>query len=90
MTTISRTDRILNWKFKKLDVNSDSKISKYELRDVEKQWNSLSVSCAVAVRLECDRNDDGYITWSEWKDCIGARKTTPMDVTSGKPSPEIF
>eukprot|EP00794_Sanderia_malayensis_P017606 gene17606-19359_t len=73
MTSISRTTRVLNWKFKQLDLDKDSKISKGELRIVKMRWQRISVDCAAAVSYECDKNGDDFITWTEWKDCIGTK-----------------
>eukprot|EP00112_Aurelia_sp_Birch-Aquarium-sp1_P014325 Seg3083.1 transcript_id=Seg3083.1/GoldUCD/mRNA.D3Y31 product="SPARC-related modular calcium-binding protein 1" protein_id=Seg3083.1/GoldUCD/D3Y31 len=75
LTTVTKRERLLLWKFKKTDTNKDSIINKNEMAEIEKQWKAALLPCWSIVSLDCDKNKDGNVTWSEWSYCLGERRS---------------
>ena len=75
LTTVTKRERLLLWKFKKTDNNKDSIINKNEMKQIEKQWKAALLPCWSIVSFDCDKNKDGNVTWSEWSYCLGERRS---------------
>ena len=70
VTVITKRDRLLLWKFKKIDTNRDSVLTNRELEGTESQWKEITQDCSIAFAIECDKDRNGNITWSEWTNCL--------------------
>ncbi|XP_065051784.1 SPARC-related modular calcium-binding protein 1-like isoform X1 [Rhopilema esculentum] len=85
LTAITKTDRLLLWKFKRIDTNRDSTLTKSELAGTERKWNRLSTDCTAEFTKECDKDRNSNVTWSEWKSCFHERleyTPTVMEVSA--------
>ena len=86
MTAITRRDRLLLWKFKKIDTNKDSVLTNRELEVIESKWKEITQDCSIAFAIECDKNKNGNITWTEWTNCLsgGGHSVQPTRKKPGR------
>ncbi|OUC44373.1 EF hand, partial [Trichinella nativa] len=66
--------KIIDWKFNRLDLNRDGKISAQEMRNLRRMVHSAIIqptSCADRFPKYCDLDHDRKISRSEWAVCMG-------------------
>ncbi|KRZ24034.1 Sparc-related modular calcium-binding protein 2 [Trichinella pseudospiralis] len=65
--------KIIDWKFNRLDLNRDGKISAQEMRNLRRMVHSViqPTSCADRFPKYCDLDHDRKISRSEWAVCMG-------------------
>lgn len=63
---------VLEWKFKKLDVDQNGKLDKNEFRDLRRIVKKVvkPKKCARNFAKSCDVNKDQFIANLEWIDCL--------------------
>ena len=73
LSLIDDERKVMDWKFTDLDLDSDSRLDKRELRDLRRMVKKIvkPKKCAKTLVSHCDTDKDGAIARAEWLFCLG-------------------